>query len=204
MASSTFNHLPPEKKKRIMNAIMHELMRVPFSEISINKIIHEANISRGSFYQYFNDKYDCLESVMNHFKLKLNEKLLTCLKENKGDIFDMTESLFDAAAALLNKKETRLLYENLINDTKLNRDYIQQLLIHDKNFRNLLWNEIDMTKLNIQEDELETFLEILFAVAISSVRDIFFYREDSQAAKDKFLKKMTLLKKSYEREGIYA
>ena len=41
-----------------MNAIMHELMRVPFSEISINKIIHEANISRGSFYQYFNDKYD--------------------------------------------------------------------------------------------------------------------------------------------------
>ena len=53
MPSQTFQNLSEEKKQRIFGAIYSELLRVPFPEMSINQIIKNAGIPRGSFYQYF-------------------------------------------------------------------------------------------------------------------------------------------------------
>ncbi|MBN2849967.1 MAG: TetR/AcrR family transcriptional regulator, partial [Erysipelotrichaceae bacterium] len=59
MVTSTFHRLDEEKKKRLMDALIHEFSEHTFSEASINRIVKDANISRGSFYQYFTDKEDC-------------------------------------------------------------------------------------------------------------------------------------------------
>lgn len=59
MVTSTFQRLDEEKKKRLMDALIHEFSEHTFSEASINRIVKDANISRGSFYQYFTDKEDC-------------------------------------------------------------------------------------------------------------------------------------------------
>ena len=48
MPTETFYNLPEEKRGRLVKAIYLELARVPFSEMSINRIIKEAQISRGS------------------------------------------------------------------------------------------------------------------------------------------------------------
>ena len=39
--------------------------RVPYEKVSINQIIHNADISRGSFYTYFVDKKDLLEYILS-------------------------------------------------------------------------------------------------------------------------------------------
>ena len=51
MPKETFLKLPNEKK---------EFERVPIEEVSIKNIVENAEIARGSFYQYFESKEDLL------------------------------------------------------------------------------------------------------------------------------------------------
>ena len=56
MPTNTFLNLPIEKKKKIMNAAKSEFVEYSFYDASINRIIKNAGISRGSFYMYFENK----------------------------------------------------------------------------------------------------------------------------------------------------
>jgi len=58
MPTNTFNNLSEEKQKRIFNAAVREFAARRFREASINQIVKDALIPRGSFYQYFEDKED--------------------------------------------------------------------------------------------------------------------------------------------------
>lgn len=58
MPKSTFYNLSDDKKKRIFDAAVQEFSTRRFSEASLNQIIKNAGIPKGSFYQYFNDKED--------------------------------------------------------------------------------------------------------------------------------------------------
>ena len=56
----TFVKLPEEKKDKIIKAAKKEFARVPFEQTSIKNIVEDADIARGSFYQYFESKEDLL------------------------------------------------------------------------------------------------------------------------------------------------
>ena len=56
MPTERFLRLPKEKIEAIRIAAAKEFIRVPLEEASINRIVHDSNISRGSFYTYFEDK----------------------------------------------------------------------------------------------------------------------------------------------------
>ena len=58
MPTNTFFNLSEAKRKRIFAAAVEEFATRRFSEASINQIVKEARISRGSFYQYFRGKED--------------------------------------------------------------------------------------------------------------------------------------------------
>ncbi|MGN1132683.1 MAG: TetR/AcrR family transcriptional regulator, partial [Ruminococcus sp.] len=53
MIKKTFYNLPQAKQDRILASIKKEFDKAPLDKISINSIIKDAGISRGSFYQYF-------------------------------------------------------------------------------------------------------------------------------------------------------
>jgi AcrR family transcriptional regulator len=69
MPSQTFYNLPDNKKNRIIEAITDELSIHTYEHINIQNIIKQANIARGSFYQYFDDKDDMFDFFLNHIKL---------------------------------------------------------------------------------------------------------------------------------------
>ena len=60
MPKETFVKLPEEKKDKIIKAAKNEFARVPFEQTSIKNIVEDADIARGSFYQYFESKEDLL------------------------------------------------------------------------------------------------------------------------------------------------
>ena len=60
MPKETFVKLPEEKKDKIIKAAKKEFARVPFEQTSIKNIGEDADIARGSFYQYFESKEDLL------------------------------------------------------------------------------------------------------------------------------------------------
>ena len=58
MPTNRFINLNKNKKTIIEHAIIKEMMRHPFEHVNISNIVNTAAISRGSFYQYFQNKHD--------------------------------------------------------------------------------------------------------------------------------------------------
>ena len=75
MPKQTFFNLPEEKREKIVNAAVDEFAEYGLENASTNRIVENSGISKGSFYQYFEDKQD----VFMH--------LLTVLEKEKMDYF---------------------------------------------------------------------------------------------------------------------
>lgn len=87
MPSSTFLNLPAEKQEKLLEAATREFSHRPFNEASINQIIKEAGIPRGSFYMYFQDKEDLFRYLLKGYVDQLFMLLEEFLLRNGGDIF---------------------------------------------------------------------------------------------------------------------
>ena len=94
MPTERFLKLKEEKKRRILDAAFREFSRVPFREASINRIIKDAEISRGSFYTYFEDKTDLLQILLRDGSKSLTEELSRELEASDGDYFKALNGTF--------------------------------------------------------------------------------------------------------------
>jgi len=64
MPKQTFFNLPDEKRAQIMNAAINEFADHGLENSSTNRIVANSGISKGSFYQYFEDKQDVFDYIM--------------------------------------------------------------------------------------------------------------------------------------------
>ncbi len=64
MPKDTFFNLSDEKKQKIIEASLHEFEQNDYEIASINQIVINSEISKGSFYQYFQDKKDLFIYIM--------------------------------------------------------------------------------------------------------------------------------------------
>lgn len=81
----TFYNLVSEKKDRIIEAATNEFADNTFEESKISNIISDAGISRGSFYQYFSDKLDLYNYLVNDIiKPKKMKYINEVLNPNEG------------------------------------------------------------------------------------------------------------------------
>ena len=88
MALEAFYNLKEKKKLSLYNAISVCLRKKSYDELSVNEIVEEADISRGSFYNYFNNKNDAILSMVE-YKIKHHmDLLLTEIKESNYKLFD--------------------------------------------------------------------------------------------------------------------
>lgn len=65
MPKKTFLNLPEEKRQVIINAAIDEFADFGYEASSINRIVANSGISKGSFYQYFEDKMDVFKYLMD-------------------------------------------------------------------------------------------------------------------------------------------
>lgn len=73
MPKQTFLNLPEEKRNTIINASIDEFAQYGLENASTNRIVENSGISKGSFYQYFEDKQDVfmyLLSVLEREKME--------------------------------------------------------------------------------------------------------------------------------------
>jgi AcrR family transcriptional regulator len=73
MPKQTFLNLPEEKRRVIVDAAIEEFAEYGLENASTNRIVANSGISKGSFYQYFEDKQDVfmyLLTVLEHEKLE--------------------------------------------------------------------------------------------------------------------------------------
>ena len=88
MALNCFYLLKEKKKTRIFDAIGQCLQIYNYDKLSINDIIREADISRGSFYNYFIDKNDAVETYVHEKINNIFEIFKNSIAKNNYSLFD--------------------------------------------------------------------------------------------------------------------
>jgi len=116
MPSERFFKLNKEKQDRIVAACMDEFIRVGYKDASINQIIKDADISRGSFYTYFEDKTEIFAYIIGMLRHGAASIIMSTLKAQDGDLFNTCKSLIRMAISKdyeANDKVTQLFYSML-------------------------------------------------------------------------------------------
>jgi AcrR family transcriptional regulator len=72
MPKQTFLNLPEEKRNNVVNAAIDEFAQHGLENGSTNRIVAKSGISKGSFYQYFEDKLDVFMYLLTVLE---NEKI---------------------------------------------------------------------------------------------------------------------------------
>lgn len=103
MATERFLKLSQEKKDRILQAARHEFARAPFEDASINQIIREAGISRGSFYTYFEDKLDLLHYVFRDEGMRNEQYFRELLLRKQGNYWEALHEWVYSIAKLIDR-----------------------------------------------------------------------------------------------------
>ena len=121
MTTKRFYRLSEEKRRIIQEAALHEFARVPFDKASINQIIKEAGISRGSFYTYFEDKWDVLACIFEENRRMLEMTMQQEMESSGGNIWEMLETVLNKAISLSSGPErvqfVRNVMEHISSDT---------------------------------------------------------------------------------------
>lgn len=156
MPSSTFHNLPPEKRAKILEAACAEFARVPYTEVSINKIIRAAGIPRGSFYMYFKDKRELFFYLLEAGRDRLIELLGAFLDAREGNPFDACLDLFDALQATPQQIGQNLSFQMLVTILRQNPELLPSILTEwdsQSCFLSQLFPKVDCSLLSLRNEQ---------------------------------------------------
>ncbi len=173
MIKRTFYNLPPEKREKIIDVTRKEFRKGSKKKITINSVIKNAGISRGSFYQYFDDKLDLVELMADDMMNKMSEYIKEQLVLYNGDIFEIPLVIFD----VMFKEDSS--YKDIVVFTDRNNqnsELISEYMFYrfrKYNFWDKLSGYINRSKLRLNSDEdikyIVFIMEDAFRNALSNI-----------------------------------
>ena len=133
MIYPTFYRLPDEKRARLLASAYREFTQHTYEKTSINRILDDAKIPKGSFYQYFDDKSDlfylCTFSVYEKIiaaRTKNNESLLNSgLKRMMNMGYDKGYEMFSEDLHAILEEDDFTLFGNMLRAPDAIRNYVQ-------------------------------------------------------------------------------
>ncbi len=114
MPSQTFLNLSSDKQNKIIDSAIKEFSNVAFSDVSINRIIKDAGISRGSFYMYFDDKYDLLMYLLEMDRINLLKSMKPLMGKDIINIEDVILLIHSHFYKKVENEKLRKFYQNVI------------------------------------------------------------------------------------------
>ena len=205
MPTQTFFHLPKEKQKTLLKAAINEFTQHSFENASINQIIKEASIPRGSFYMYFRDKEDLYFYLLDQSNIHFQKQLLITVVKEQGDLFRTFECLFEVIVDYCSKKSHRLFFKQVfanINSRSEKRLFpVKPNVFEPQNTYKLFLEQIDVSKLNVQcEDDLEEIVGLLFGMTLHTLVSSFTSDKTKEEIMISYRRKLTLLRDGMEKK----
>lgn len=174
MIKRTFYNLPAEKREKIIDVTRREFSKGNRKKITINSVIKNAGISRGSFYQYFDDKLDLVELITEDLFSRIVDFIRDELILNGGDIFEIPLRIFDL---MINDSRQYSDVLALTDETNQNNALVADYMryrAHKPDFYGEFRDYIDMDSLALKDDEdIQCIIFMMFdaiKVAIQNVR----------------------------------
>ena len=138
MPKDTFLNLSEKKRNLIEDVALNEFAEHGFDNASINRIVEKADIAKGSFYQYFEDKGDLYKHILTRIG---EEKLayITPALQNPADLdfFPLLEEIYRSGLAFAkdHPKKGRVAFEIYKNQTNpLFKEIYQEAMSSGKLF----------------------------------------------------------------------
>jgi len=171
MPKSTFFNLPEDKKERILETALGEFEEYTYNNASINRIVEKAEISKGSFYQYFEDKLDLFKYILD---MAAGKKLeyLGHLMENMSQLgfFEIIRELYIGGIKFANENPRLAKISNeFLNsaDDKLKEEiYKNNIPKSNALFEGLLMKGIESGELD-PEIDIKLTAHIITSLSIS-------------------------------------
>lgn len=197
MASTVFEKLKDKKKHNIIESIGNVLSRQNIDNMSIIEIADEAEISRGTFYNYFNDKNDAIGEYCKFYMHKFIDLFKIVFKEEDNDLFKTIRKLFIKVRNVF-KNET---YMKIIKNIKYLND-LSTIITLENDIDNELNKFVDYIYENINKKDLDinnktdmlTIVQLIGSIFSSSL--IRYARGESEKNIDRiFEKKISIIEK---------
>lgn len=190
--------MPEDKKNKILKAANKEFERVPIEQVSIKNIVESAEIARGSFYQYFEDKEDLFQYIMSAKMGNMQNKLIEMIEHENGNIINIFINMYEYLIKIVKIKKNNKFFKQIFENVKTsdNLMFIKKEEIN-KNLEQTLYNLYDRNKdiLNIKnEEEFKLVIEMLFAITRRRIVVSLKYK-DLEKARETYLKEIEFLKK---------
>ncbi len=196
MPTNTFINLSIDKQKRIYEAAVNEFARVRYDGVKLSNIIKEAKIPRGSFYQYFEDKYDLYTYVFDEIaKQKIEFMGDLMARMNDMNFFDLFEELYIRGAKF---GVTYPKYVEIMRHLLASRDQVYQKLMSNNLdlAKSYYMNMIDSSKQNghIRDDvDSEILAELVLEMTMNVAFDNLVYSDINE--EEQFEKMIEIIKK---------
>lgn len=207
MPKETFYRLPDEKRERIMAAAEREFLENSFEAASINRIIKEAAIPRGSFYQYFEDKKDIFLYIVSTHKNEAFGFVESFIKDSDGDVFSfMIKAIDFMISAECSEKVEGMkrifsqpwVFDMIVSDTMKGKQ-------EEANTpKGIMFKYIDKNQLNVEnDDELIALINIFASISLGLFFKIFIMGKNMEIDKEKIRKniydEIATLEKKYKK-----
>lgn len=125
MPSTTFLHLPVDKRRGIIAALTKEFSSYPLSEAKVSRIVASADIPRGSFYVYFADLFDAYATAFSSALATVDAGLDQSIREHPDDTL---QAVYAYTLRFANQLATSPLRDLYAMHWRVNRPY---LAVHD-------------------------------------------------------------------------
>lgn len=202
MPKDTFYHLADDKKKRILDAAEEELIRVPISEMSINKIVQSAEISRGSFYQYFEDKHDLVMYMLTDYIEGMKEGIAKSMDMHQGEIFDATMYILQEVVRLGENQKNRKVLEHIMVDAATNYSCSpEKAMVLEEEILTILIDKIERRTLAIETDEeITSLVRLIFSMLKGAAARSYYSAEPGELVLEELKRQLKFIKLGVERE----
>src|ERR1051326_4641663 len=106
MPFSRFEKLAPEKREHLFEVAAQEFASRGFEQASLNRILEQAQMGKGSAYYYFADKADLFSAIIEYARKRLHLDDLTL------DLAALTAQTFWSEIAALSREQLLRSFEH--------------------------------------------------------------------------------------------
>ncbi|WP_420631015.1 TetR/AcrR family transcriptional regulator [Candidatus Leptofilum sp.] len=164
MPKDTFLNLPMQKRQLIEEAALDEFATWGFDNASINRIVTQCQIAKGSFYQYFDDKKDLYKHVLNWITERKIEYISPVLQNPLAhDFFTVLQELFRSGLAFAQENPKAALIGNQVFKNRESSIYKE---VFDEGRETAVTFYQNLIDLAIERGELRANIDVRFITHI--------------------------------------
>lgn len=200
MPTEKFFNLENGKRERIVDSMKKEFSRVPFHDASVNRIVEDAGISKGSFWVYFESKEEAIEYLIELHLEKERKKSKEIFQKNNGDLFESYVEIYDYLSKCKENKIEKNLKVNIFKSLIEN----EKMMISKKPGDDIIEavkKIVDTKNLSLtSDDDLISLIKMLNFVMRTNLVEAAMKLASPEQARNRFVRQIEILKNGISKE----